>query len=123
MRPLFSHWNDVSGRLMGARSIALFLDFDGTLARLHRRPEEVILDGSARRTLAALARSPRFRVWIITGRRRADVQERVRVPGVDYLGLHGWEVRNGGGLSEQAQHALECLKSLVAPMLLHHPGI
>ena len=49
----------------------LFLDFDGTLVPIQDRPEDVWLDNATRRTLSRLVRSPRFRVWIVTGRRRA----------------------------------------------------
>ena len=83
--------------------IALFLDFDGTLVPLQARPEDVWLDDATRRTLSRLVRSPRFRVWIMSGRRRADVRARVRVPGIRYLGLHGWEGRNAEAITEEAR--------------------
>ena len=90
---LFHHWTQVANRFESSPAIALFLDFDGTLAPLKPRPEDVWLDDATRRTLLRLTRSPRFRVWIVTGRRRADVRARVRVTGIRYLGLHGWEGR------------------------------
>jgi trehalose 6-phosphate phosphatase len=73
--------------------IALFLDFDGTLAPIRPRPELVRVDPAVRRVLAALAASPRFRVWVISARRRADVRARLGVAAVRYLGLYGWERR------------------------------
>ena len=88
---LFQCWTQVHNRFKSSPAIALFLDFDGTLAPLQPRPEDVWLDDATRRTLSRLARSPRFRVWIVTGRRRTDVRARIRVPGIRYLGLHGWE--------------------------------
>ena len=91
MRPLFACWNEVAPRLAGSRLIALFLDFDGTLAPIRSHPELVCVPPSARRTLAVLARHPRFRVWVISARRRSDIHSRVRVPAVRYLGLYGWE--------------------------------
>jgi len=71
--------------------IALFLDFDGTLAPIRPRPDLVRVDPAVRRVLAALVSSPRFRVWIISARRQADIHARLRVPRVRYLGLYGWE--------------------------------
>jgi trehalose 6-phosphate phosphatase len=91
MRPLFASWSEIAARLASSRRIALFLDFDGTMAEIQPRPELVRLHPRVRRTLAALARSPRVRVWVISARRRADVRARVRVPGLRYLGLYGWE--------------------------------
>ena len=96
MRKLFSEWDDVAVQLKRARTIALFLDFDGTLAQLERRPDEVTLDKSVRRYLHQLAASPKFRLWVISGRRQADIATRIRVPGIRYLGLHGWEGRQSG---------------------------
>jgi trehalose 6-phosphate phosphatase len=91
MRHLFQCWNRVAAQVRSARRIALFLDFDGTLTPLKRRPGDVRLEGPVREALSALARNPRFQVWIISGRRQADVRARAGVRGVEYLGLHGWE--------------------------------
>ncbi len=88
---LFSHWRSVSRRLKRAPHIALFLDFDGTLTPLRRRPEKVWLEEPTRAALKDLSRLSRLDIWIISGRRRSDVRARVRVPGIAYLGLHGWE--------------------------------
>src|SRR5690349_8152835 len=93
MRHLFHSWNRVARRLRSRRTIALFLDFDGTLTPLRLRPEDVSLDEATRGTLSRLARNPRFRVWVVSGRRRADIRARIGVPGIRYLGLHGWEGR------------------------------
>ena len=91
MRPLFACWSEVVPRLAAHRMIALFLDFDGTLVTIQPHPDAVHMDAGARRTLAVLARSPRFRVWVVSARRQADVSSRISVPGIRYLGLYGWE--------------------------------
>jgi trehalose-phosphatase len=122
MRHLFDHWNHVSRRLRSVPRIALFLDFDGTLARLRPRPEQVSMDGSVRQALAALVRSPRFRVWVISGRRLADVRARIRMPGIRYLGLHGWEGR-GGALAEEIHLGLTRLLSRLEFALADLPGV
>ena len=109
MRHLFGSWHSVARRLASAPLIALFLDFDGTLAHLGPRPDEVPVDSGARHALAAITRSPRFRVWVISGRRHADVRDRVRVAGIRYLGLYGWEARCGMELGEETRRALACL--------------
>lgn len=72
-----------------APAIALFLDFDGILARLEAKRDQVSLDGSVGQALAVLVRNKRLRVWIISGRRQADVPARFGVRGIRYLGLHG----------------------------------
>ena len=72
LRHLFVGWNEVARRLRNAPSIALFLDFDGTLSPLRPRPEDVRLSGSMRSIVSNLARKAHVRVWVISGRRRAD---------------------------------------------------
>ena len=123
MPPLLSHWNQVSRRLRSRPKIALFLDFDGTLARLRPRPDQVSIDSSVRQALSALARSPRFRVWVISGRRKADVHARIRIPGIHYLGLHGWEGRGSVSLAEETRHGLTRLLSQIKFALAHVPGL
>ena len=103
---LIRHWNAAAARLKHARIVGLFLDFDGTLARLRPRPEEANMDGAIRRTLALLATSSRFRVWIVSGRRLHDLRQRAHIPRVRYLGLHGWEGRGRGRLSRPSEQAL-----------------
>jgi len=122
MRHLFHHWDQVSRRLRSGSKIALFLDFDGTLARLRPRPDQVALDGSVRQALAALARSSRFRVWVISGRRQADVRARIQVPGIRYLGLHGWEGR-GGALTDETCRGLTSLLSQIEAALADVAGV
>ena len=120
---LFRCWDHIAGRFQSSSSVALFLDFDGTLAPLEPRPEDVWLDAATRRTLLRLTRSPRFRVWIVTGRRRADVRARIRVPGLRYLGLHGWEGRAAEPIMEDSREAIACAKSWLSSLLLSVPGV
>jgi trehalose 6-phosphate phosphatase len=90
-RHLLGGWAKVSERVRSADHLALFLDFDGTLAPFRMRPEEVRLSEGTRHVLQRLVRHPQVRVFVLSGRRRADVQDRVGVPGVHCYGLHGWE--------------------------------
>jgi trehalose 6-phosphate phosphatase len=110
-------------RLQTAPLVALFLDFDGTLARLRPRPEEVWMESSARQALTDLVRIPRLRIWVISGRRQADVRARIRVPGIRYLGLHGWEGRAHAALSEDTRRSLSCVASWLGGLVADTPGI
>jgi trehalose-phosphatase len=120
---LFHCWPRVAHRLASSRIVALFLDFDGTLAQIEPRPSDVRLDDATRRVLSRLAHSPRFRVWIVTGRRRDDVRARVRVRGIRYLGLHGWEGRSAPPISAATLHALASVKELLRERLASLPEV
>jgi trehalose 6-phosphate phosphatase len=120
---LFRHWAEVAARLRSAPRIALFLDFDGTLTPLRRRPEDVVLDPATRRRLADLARHRRLKTWIISGRRCADLRRRVGVKGPAYLGLHGWEGSARGHSRTPGQRLLRRAKAWAARALGSTPGI
>lgn len=123
MRYLLEAWNAVVERLRSAKSIELFLDFDGTLAPLRARPEQAHLPAPTRRVLRRLARRPRVRIWVISGRRQADVSGRVAVPGVLCLGLYGWE--NGGlpSLHDDSLRMLAEARSALAKRLDGSAGL
>ena len=123
MRHLLADWPDIARRLRDAPVVALFLDFDGTLTELRPRPEEVALDGAMRHSLKVLARNRRFPIWIISGRRRADLRDRVGVPGLRYLGLHGWETSPGSLLAEETRRLLARANSRMSSRLGAIPGI
>jgi trehalose 6-phosphate phosphatase len=120
---LLQRWPQVAGRLKSGPKIALFLDFDGTLARLRSLPQDVSLDRRTRRALAVLAHNRRFQIWIVSGRRQADIRARIRVPGIRYLGLYGWEGSGTSHLSEKSRQALICVKVWIASLLLNTPGV
>lgn len=90
-RHVFDRWSEVAQRLHAAKHIALLLDFDGTIVPIQPRPEMVRLGLPTRRLIGRLAKHSRVTVCIVSGRRLADLRRRAKVPGVRYVGLHGWE--------------------------------
>ena len=123
MRHLLECWSEVASRLRKAEAIALFLDFDGTLVPFRLRPEQVRLSPSTRQALRTLVRRPSLRVWVISGRRQADVRSRIGVPDVRCLGLYGWENGNNGRLSESAAAKLEQARSALVAGLQPVTGV
>lgn len=93
--------------------MVLFLDFDGTLAPIRERPEDVWLDSSVRRALRRLVRKSLLTVYVISGRRQADVRRRVGVRGLRYLGVHGAE---GFTISADGKRQLARLRELKCPL-------
>jgi trehalose-phosphatase len=123
MRRVFDCWPQIISRIRAADSIALFLDFDGTLAPIRATPNEVRLSQPTRAVIARLAASSRVRVWVISGRKQADVRGRTGVPGVQYMGLHGWEGRVDAALGPETKRVLENAKSWLAHRIEPMRGI
>jgi trehalose-phosphatase len=79
--------------------LAVFLDYDGTLAPIVSHPEDASLSDSMRQTLGSLA--ARVPVAILSGRDLDDVRGRVFVDGVVYAGNHGFDIAGAGGLRRE----------------------
>src|SRR5580658_3195108 len=90
-RYLFRAWREVAARIRHAEICALLLDFDGTLVKLQRNPWEVRVPLRTKHLLARLARNPRLFVAIVSGRRCQDLQTRIGVRTLHFIGLHGAE--------------------------------
>ncbi|HYM09777.1 MAG TPA: trehalose-phosphatase [Bryobacterales bacterium] len=116
-RHLFDCWPEIAERLRRARHVALFLDFDGTLAPLRADPEEVTVRDPMQVVLRRLARHRRITVAVISGRRRADLRKRLNVRGVRCFGLHGWESGEQKPLSRAQQDALRQVRHRLAGRL------
>ena len=78
--------------LAGPGSILLMTDYDGTLTPIVDDPADAILAEQTREDLARLARSPRARVAVISGRGIEDLRARVALDDVIYAGCHGLEI-------------------------------
>jgi trehalose-phosphatase len=70
--------------------VALFLDFDGTIVRIRRKPELARLSPARRKILENL--SQRLFIAVISGRSLADIRAQVGIPGLTYAGSHGLEI-------------------------------
>jgi alpha,alpha-trehalase len=81
-------WSVLAPRLARPSQVALFADFDGTLAPIRRRPGDVRLVPRVRGLLAELAGCGAL-VGVISGRRLSDVRSRVGLRGIWYAGGHG----------------------------------
>lgn len=76
------------------RAVAIFLDFDGTLAAIVEDPRKVTLDDPISSTLRTL--SGLCTLGLISGRDRSDLQKRVGIEGILYAGSHGLDIGGPG---------------------------
>jgi len=77
-------------------TLALFVDYDGTLTPIVSRPADARLSDAARQVLEQAARNPRLDLTIVSGRALADLVERVGLPGITYVGNHGYDIEGPG---------------------------
>ncbi|MFQ5670943.1 MAG: trehalose-phosphatase [Acidobacteriota bacterium] len=103
--------DDILRRMRGKR-LVVFLDYDGTLTPIVRRPEQATLADSMRDVIRALARQGP--VAIISGRDRAVVEQLVRVPGLVYAGSHGFDISGPGGMRKEHPGGRQLLGELDA---------
>jgi alpha,alpha-trehalase len=89
---------------------AFFLDFDGTLAPIVKRPEDAAMSNELRETLNQLAR--RYPVAIVSGRDRMDVEQKVGLLEAIYAGSHGMDISGPDGLEMTHLEATQKLTEL-----------
>lgn len=77
-------------------TVALFVDYDGTLTPLVARPQEARLAEATRQVLEQALRTPNVDVVVVSGRSVADVRDMVGVSGLTYVGNHGFEIEGPG---------------------------
>ena len=90
-----------SSGLPPARRIALFLDFDGTLAPIRKDPALCEISPETRRLLQSLAKSKnqksgRLFIMVLSGRALDDVSSRVGIRNICYGGNHGLAIKGRG---------------------------
>jgi trehalose-phosphatase len=95
-QPFFDSIHEVGDRIHQAAHVLLCLDYDGTLTHFVANPVGARLSSQMERSLLALAEDEAVSVAIVSGRDRADLQARVDVPGIIYVGNHGLEVSGPG---------------------------
>ena len=81
--------------------LAIFLDYDGTLASIMPHPELVETSPETRRLLYKLSEHPNVFISIVSGRELGDVISRVKVASLNYSGNHGSSVQMADGTSYQ----------------------
>jgi trehalose 6-phosphate phosphatase len=123
-RYVFGAWKEISERIEGAKALALLLDFDGTLVKIQRQPDTVRVPTQTKLLLARLARHPKVFVAIVSGRRRLDLQKRIDVSALHYIGLHGAEeAGNKAKVSKEAQRDLALARYQAQKQIGSMPGM
>ncbi len=89
MRRLWAARREILARIRAAQKVLVFLDYDGTLVPIQPTPELARLSPGRKKILARLARLPKFRAGLLTGRSLKDIRRAVKVPGLFYAANYG----------------------------------
>ncbi len=100
---------EITQKLQGHKPI-LFLDYDGTLCHIVKDPDKAQLTVEMRDVLSQLA--TKVTVAVVSGRDRADVQEKVSLDKVVYAGSHGFDIEGPNGLALQYEEGLKAQPDL-----------
>jgi trehalose 6-phosphate phosphatase len=128
LKPLMQFLPEVDDRIQSANRIALFLDFDGTLAPIVPDPSTAELSPVVREALQRVVERESIVTTIISGRAVEDLYVRIRVDNVIYSGNHGLEIF-GRGLrfvepeADARREHLRRLTELLMGRLRHIPGV
>jgi len=112
MKHFLKEWDRASKKYSG-KHFCVFMDFDGTLAPIRKRPDWVKLGGATRNTLKKLARRKDMTAAIVSGRGLKDIRARAGVKGLIYVGNHGLEAE-GPGIRYVVPEAQKAKKTIAA---------
>jgi trehalose 6-phosphate phosphatase len=99
---------EISRSLSSAVGLDIASDFDGTLTPIVATPERARLGPRGSGVLRRLARLPRTRVALLSGRALRDLERHTRVSGILLVGLSGIETRDEHG----GRHVLRPVRRL-----------
>lgn len=104
-----SHFDHIL-KLIGDKKPLLVLDYDGTLSPIVSDPEKAFLASDMKNILNQL--SEEIHVAVISGRDRADVEQKVGLAHLIYAGSHGLDMAGPGGLDIPEKVSSQILDSL-----------
>ncbi len=97
--------------LATARNLLVVCDFDGTLTPIVAHPALARPNQDTLAVLRRLAAAPDTSVAVVSGRRRAELEEMLSVEGVDLVGGHGAETENEVELDDDDLELLGLLRA------------
>lgn len=105
---------EIHARLKG-RHLLLLTDFDGTLADLAPTPDEAVVSTDVHAGIGVLAAQSSVTFGVVSGRRLADVSQRVGPAAEFVAGLHGLEITGPG--SDFHHYGLASVGALIGSLL------
>ncbi len=92
------------------RTPVLFLDYDGTLTPIVKRPEDALISEEMKKALQKCA--AKFKVAAVSGRDMDDLKSKVGVGNLIYGGSHGFRISGPDGLYREHEKTGEIIPKL-----------
>jgi len=92
------------------RTPLLFLDYDGTLTPIVKRPEDALISDEMKSALKKCAR--KMKVAAVSGRDMDDLKSKIQVENLIYAGSHGFRISGPDGLYNEHEKSDEILPRL-----------
>ena len=92
------------------RTPVLFLDYDGTLTPIVKRPEDALISDEMKSALKKCAR--KMKVAAVSGRDMDDLKSKIQVENLIYAGSHGFRISGPDGLYNEHEKSDEILPRL-----------
>lgn len=97
-------------QLARGKRLAVFLDYDGTLAPITPTPDAALITPEMHRALLRL--SAKCTVGVISGRDLSDIRQRINIDSIVYGGSHGFAIGGPNGLLMEQPDGIRCLPAL-----------
>ncbi len=91
MKRLLRHWDRLKKALL-KKHLALFFDYDGTLAPIADTPAKAAMPAEIKKLLKRLLDRPYCSMAVISGRGLDDIRRMVGIKEITYAGNHGLEI-------------------------------
>ncbi|UCH11883.1 MAG: trehalose-phosphatase [Candidatus Omnitrophota bacterium] len=97
MKYLFNYSQKIFTSINRTPRIYLFLDYDGTLTPIVKKPELANLPPNVKSILLKLTKNPKFSIAIISGRSIKQLKGKVKIKDIALAGNHGLEMELPSG--------------------------
>jgi trehalose 6-phosphate phosphatase len=97
LQPLWLSLDTIARRMRSANSIAIAVDYDGTLTPIVEHPDQAALSPRARAVLERLASAPGVNLAVLSGRQIDDLRTRLGFEGAFLAGAGGLETLDAAG--------------------------
>ena len=108
---------DIVKKIKRAKGIIFFLDYDGTLTPIRKKPSLARIEKDTKALLKKLQAEPWAEIFIISGRSLKNVKNLIGLKSIHYIGNHGMELDGQYGyyVTDDFPYLMFCLSGTPDP--------